>query len=121
MSTGVAEVEPAATVVVIDLTLVVAPRVGPDREASLLHPCVHLVELALADEERVVLSCDVAVGIGEVEGHPVVHPDDVEVAERQRSRQAEDLGQERRRLVPVASADDGVVELDGHASDFTTT
>lgn len=65
-------------------------------------------------EERVVLRCDLAVGLDEVEGHFVPGLHAQERPEGDRPGQAEDLGQERGRCVLVAGVDDGVIELDGH-------
>src|SRR5690606_21130965 len=100
-------------VAVVDRLRALAVRVGPVGQAAGADPGEDLVELALADEERVVLRGDEAGLVREVE-RDAVDLDAEEGAERLRRRQAEDLGQERRRGPLVAGGDDGVIERDGH-------
>src|SRR5262249_22686306 len=72
------EVHAAAAVVAIDLAGPALHRVGPVLEAALSDAAVHVVEVVFADQERVVLVCDLAVRVVEVERHVVVDVDDVE-------------------------------------------
>src|SRR5258708_5342424 len=89
------EVNAAAAVVVVDLALLLLHRIGPVVDALLLDAAEDLVELLLADEERVVLLLDLVVGVAEIERHAVGEHDREEVrAERFRRRQAEEPGEE---------------------------
>ena len=67
MAVGVAEVDPAAPVVVIDLAAPALARVGPVVQLSRSDPAEDRVEVVLADQERVVLGRDLGVGLVIVE------------------------------------------------------
>src|SRR5205085_5101837 len=99
----------------VDLSAPRLARVGPEVEAALADATEDRVELALADEERVVLRRDLVVGRMEVERHVVVDADDVEGPEARGRRPAEDFGEERRRASLVATPDDRVVQPYAHA------
>ena len=58
MSARFLPVEPAPTVVGVDLAETLLPRVGPVGETALGYASEDLVKLALADKERVVLRMD---------------------------------------------------------------
>src|SRR5690606_11382578 len=108
------EVHAAPAVVAVELARLALPGVGPVLHAALDDPPVDLVELRLADQERVVLSGDLVARRGEVEPDAVGGVDLPEVPETARRGQAEQLGEPVRRGVRVAGGDDRVVELDGH-------
>src|SRR5262249_9097132 len=91
---GVREVDAASAVIVVDLPPPLPAGIGPVRAPALGDPAEDDVEVFLADQERIVLGSDVAVGLGEVEGHAVVRSDDEEMAEPRRGGQAQYLGQE---------------------------
>jgi hypothetical protein len=114
---GVLEVDAAPAVAGVDLAGIVPVGIGPVGEPPLLDAPEDLVELALADEEGVVLGGDVAVTVDEVEGDVVVdlHPE--EGAEGLGLGEAEDLGHEGGRDLLVAGGDDGVIQLNGHGRD----
>src|SRR5690606_14288450 len=59
----IVEVEPAASVVAVDLARPRVHRIGPVFETALADPREDLVELVFADEERVVLDRQLLVGI----------------------------------------------------------
>src|SRR5207302_9766143 len=68
-----------------------------------------------ADEERIVLRLHLVVGVAEIERHAVVELYREEVrAERFRFRQAEELGEEIRRIALAAHVDDRMVQLHAH-------
>ncbi len=72
----------------------------------------HRVELVLADEECEVLQRDrLGLLLVVVDRDVVGEIDDEEMHEAARRRQAEDLGQERRRFLLIAAPDDRVIEL----------
>src|SRR5690606_29147841 len=88
--------------------------VGPVLHAALDDPPVDLVELRLADQERVVLGGDLVARRGEVESDAVGGVDLPEVTEAARRGKAEQLGEPVRRGVRIAGSEDRVIELDGH-------
>src|SRR5205807_1539008 len=114
VAVGVSEVHAATTVVVVDLARSAERRVGPVVEPPLGDPTEDLVELVLADQERVVLRRDLALDVVVVERHLVADLDDAKGPEARRRLQPEDLGEERRRPLLVPAPDDGVIELHAH-------
>ena len=74
MAAGVAPVDAAAAVVVVDLVLASEVRLGVVLDPALDDAAVDLVEVVLGDQERVVLRVDrLAVGdLGEVERRAVL-------------------------------------------------
>ena len=66
VAVGVLEVHPAATVVVVDLTPVCEPRIGPVILVASLDAAKDLVELVLGDQKGVVLRKDLTVEVVEV-------------------------------------------------------
>jgi hypothetical protein len=110
MPVGILEVAPAAAVAPVDLAAMRAAGVGPEVEAALADAIEDRVELRLADEEGIVLWCDLVVGRVEVERDVVVDADDVEGTETRGRRPAEDLGEERGRARLVAAPDDRVIQ-----------
>src|SRR5438105_6496223 len=75
----VLEVHAAAAVVVVDLALLALARIRPVVEPALLDAAEDLVELLLADEERVVLLLDLVIGVAEIERHAVRELDGEEI------------------------------------------
>src|SRR5207253_10438304 len=67
MTVGVAEVDPTAPVVVIDLARPHLAGVGPVVQPPLFDTAEDRVEVVLADEERVVLGHDLGTGLVVVE------------------------------------------------------
>src|SRR5437763_2823980 len=115
VSVRVPEVHASTAVVAVDLPPPPERRIGPVLEPPLGDPTEDLVELVLADEERVVLRRDLAVHVVIVERHAVAGLADTERPARRRLRQPEELGEERRRALLVPAPDDRVVELHAHA------
>jgi hypothetical protein len=116
VAVGVAPVDPAAAVVMVDLAGLVVARVGPVRQSARADAAEDGVEFGFADEERVVLPVHLAAHAHEVEGDPVVDLDPEERPERNGSRHSQDLREEARRCARVAGRYDGVIELDGHGA-----
>src|SRR3954470_11001895 len=114
-------VHASAAVVGVGLTGPVPAWIGPIRQGAGADPAEDLVEVGVADQECVVLGVDWSVVVGEVQGDVVVDLYHQERAVRDRLVQAQDLGQERRRLMLVADGHDGVVQLDGHGTPLITT
>ena len=110
------EIETAPTVVLIGLTRLRLRRIGPVGKRPFANPAKNFVELFLVDKEGIVLRGDLAVGIHEIDIDAVVGRDHEERPPSPRSRQAKDLGQERRRCFAVFGPHDGVIEINGHAS-----
>src|SRR5688500_11899259 len=111
MAVGIVEVDATAAVVPVDRALLVLERVRPVVEAALADAPEDLVELLLADEERVVLQANRAPHRVKVERDAVVDLDDEEGAERARRWPPEDLAEERGGALLVDAPDDRVVEL----------
>src|SRR5260370_15845445 len=74
MAVRVVEIQPAAAVKVVDLTASGTIEICIERDARAFDPGERRVELALADEEGVVLSAEIG-GVGVVERYPVTRPD----------------------------------------------
>ena len=118
---GLEEVDAAAAVVVVDLARPASCRVGPVVEATLDDAAVDGVEVAVVDQEGVVLRCDLPVaGRAEVERDAVGGLHLPEVAEVLWRVDPEHLGEPAGRGLGVAPRHDGVVELDGHAPSLPT-
>src|SRR5271166_6481527 len=118
VASGVAEVDPAAAVVGVDLARPTSARVGPVLQAARLDLAVDRVEVVLRDQERIVLRSDLLTFgyIGVVEASAMLERDGQEVAEWRRARQSEQLGQKLRGLPFIAGSDNRVVELDRHCA-----
>jgi hypothetical protein len=92
---GVGKVDPAPAIVMIDLTGAAALRIGPIVETPVADAAEDSVKIRLANQEGVVLWSDRAVGIGEVERDAIVEFHHVEMAEADRRRSPQHLGQEQ--------------------------
>jgi hypothetical protein len=114
VAVGVFEVHAAAPVSAVDLSRPAPVRVGPVLEASIADASEDLVEVALADQEGVVLGRNLAIDLVEVERDAVVDLDDEERPEARGRRAAEDLGEELCRTLLVAAPDDRMVESHAH-------
>src|SRR5215813_13444570 len=119
VAVGVGEIDAASAVIVVDLPRPGPAGIGPVRHAAPGDAAEYDVEIFLADQERIVLDGDVAVGLGEVEGHAVVRSDDEEPPESRRGRQAEYLSEETCRPLLIAARNDRVVELHAHSRSFS--
>ncbi len=114
MAVGVVEVDATAAVPGVDPPGLLMPRTRPVRQLLRLDPPEDLVELLLADQERIVLRDDRVPGLQVVQGHVVAGLHTHERTEGLRGRQAEQVGQEPCAGDLVRGGDDRVVELNGH-------
>src|SRR5262245_22521788 len=114
MSVGVLEIEPAAAIIVVDRTRPALAGIRPVLDAALADAREDLIELVLADQERIMLGGDLAIRVVEVERYRVAELDHQERSEPAGWRQPEHLGEKSRRLLLVAAPDDGVVEFCRH-------
>src|SRR5262249_18474523 len=73
-----------------------------------------LVELFVADQKRVMLGGNLAIGLMEVERDAVAERYHEKRSKACRCRQAEDAGKERRQPLLVAAPDKRVIELHAH-------
>jgi hypothetical protein len=87
------EIDTAATVPVIELTVIEASRSAAVCEPSLLDAFEDGVELGIADMEGVVVTAERGVII-EQERQAVIHPNRREMAVARIERQAKDVGEE---------------------------
>jgi hypothetical protein len=118
----VVEVQPATAVIVVDLPGRVVSRVGVELDPGLLDSPEDGIELILGHQERIVLWGDpLRVAIHEIQGHAVTGLDRKERAKGGTDPQPQNHGQEVSGFLPVASLDDGVVQLDGHLTPPTFT
>ena len=109
MTARILEVEPTASVVVVDRALVALHGFGETRDSSLLHAGEDLVELILADQERVVLAGGISVGVCKVERDVIAGWHDEEMPNGWGAGRPRISDEKRGRFVFVASSDDGVV------------
>src|ERR1700722_6419676 len=110
MAVGVRKVHTATPIVAIDLTRPAHGRVGPVLHLTLRDATEDLVEFILGNKKRVVLGLHGGIGLVKVERDVVGSADDEEGPEARRRAEAQDLGQEGRRRLLVATPHDGVVE-----------
>src|ERR1700677_1067031 len=87
VAVGVGKIDPASTVVMIDLAWAATPRVGPVLETLLTDAAEDGIEISLGNQESVVLWLDRFIGGGEIERHSVVEFDHLEGTEPDWRRQ----------------------------------
>src|SRR5215831_14258474 len=114
VSIRVFEIDTASAVVVIDLTQLPSPGIGPVGKLSIPNPAENLVEFGFANQERVMLRRDFAVGVHVIEIGPVFGDDHLKWSPAPRGWKIQHLGQEYRRGLAVVSRQDRVIEMDGH-------
>jgi hypothetical protein len=81
----VGKVDPASTVVMIDLARAAMPRIGPVLDTLLLDATEDSIEIGLGNQECVVLRLDGSIGSREIERHSVVELDPSSRSIRRRS------------------------------------
>jgi hypothetical protein len=109
------EIDAAAAVPVIELTVIEAPGGAAVCEPRPLDALEDGVELGIADVEGVMVTAERGVVI-EQERQAAVHPNRREVAACRIERQAEDVGEEPGSGHFVTRRHDGVVQDDGHGT-----
>ena len=109
----VSEVDERPTVTRTGLHVVRRVGAAAVRDALGLDPSENLVELLFADVERLVMGLK-AIAVLEVEPERLVHSHWREVAPGALVGEAEEVSEERRRLLLVLHGHDGVVEYNGH-------
>src|ERR1700721_1347977 len=112
MAVGMAEIDAAAAVPVVELAIVEAPRRAAETDLALLDAAEDGVELGLADMKRVMMALEFGVVV-EQQRQRLVDPHRREIAGAP-ALQAENIGEEFGRRDLVARRHDGVVERDGH-------
>ena len=108
------KVKATAAVSRVELAGMALPWIGPVGEMAFLDAMPDPIELALADEECIVLRVDFAGRIDVVERHLVVELYADKRPEGHGSRQFEEVRKKCSRGSLVMRCDDGVVELDCH-------
>src|SRR5262245_44098564 len=103
MAIRILEVDSSSAVAVIDLASLLLRGVSPVGQPAIAHPGENRVELALADQKGIVLRNDIAGCIHVVEIDVVLRVDHLEWSPVPRRRETEDLRQEGRRGLAVAS------------------
>ncbi len=116
MAVKVAEIDAAATVPVIELTIVEAPWCAAIHEVRLANAAQDGIELGITDVEGVVVALELLV-IVEKERERIVDTYRSEMAAFRIGMQAENSRKKLRRCRLVAGRNDGVVEGNGHATD----
>src|SRR5262249_7241502 len=113
MAIGVAKIDAAAAVPVVELTVVEAPRRAAIGELRLANAAEDGIELGIADMEGVVVALELLVVV-EQERERVVDTYRREMAAFRIGMEAKNARKKLRRCPLVAGRDDGVVEGDGH-------
>src|ERR1700730_17641612 len=106
--TRILEVDTAPAIVGVDLALFMLVGVGPVGQIASSDATEDLVEVALVDEERVVLRRDVIAPVHEVEADVVIRGHNEERTKRGGLREAENLREKRRGYLLVAGTHDRV-------------
>src|SRR5215813_6044780 len=89
MTVGIFEVHPTPAVVVVDRAGALLTGIGPVLELSFAQTCEDPVEILFPEQEGIVLSGDLAVGVVEVERDAVGELDHEERSEPDWLRQAQ--------------------------------
>src|SRR5580693_8150686 len=110
----VGKVDPASTVIMIDLARATTPRISPVLDSLLPDTGDDGIEIRLGNQESIVLRLDGSVGVREIERHAVVEFDHFKRAEPNRRPSPQYRGQETGGLAPVRRVHDGVIELSAH-------
>src|SRR5215472_12171216 len=113
MAIGVAKIDAAAAVPVVELTVIEAPRCAAIGELRLLNAAEDSVELGVVDVEGVVVALELLVVV-EKERERVVDTYRREMAVFRIGMEAKNARKKFRRCPLVAGWDDGVIEGDGH-------
>src|SRR5215468_12138848 len=113
MAVRVAEIDAAAPVPVVQLTVVEAPRRAAVAELRVADAAEDSIELGIADVEGVVVALEPLVVV-EKERERVVDTYRREMAVLRIGMEAENPRKKLRRRPLIAGRDDGVVEGDGH-------
>src|SRR5215468_4310449 len=113
MTVRVAKIDAAATVPVVELTVVEAPRRAAIGELRLANAAEDGIELGIADMEGVVVALELLVVV-EKERERVVDTYRCEMAAFRIGMETKNARKKLRRCPLVADRDDGVVEGDGH-------
>ena len=114
MAIGVCEVDAPPAVVVIDLAGAPLAGVGPVLNAALTNPAKDRIKVIFVDQKSIVMGCNIAFDLIEIERRTVVEVNRLKGAEARRRGQAENVCQKCRRTLFVAAPDDGVVESNAH-------
>src|SRR5258708_39058596 len=112
MAVGIAEIDPAAAVPVVELAVVEAPRRAAERDLGFLDAAEDGVELGLAHMKSVMMTLELGVVV-EQERQRLVDPHRREIAAAP-ALQSKNASEEFGRRDFVARRHDGVVECDGH-------
>src|SRR5207244_1510917 len=113
VAVGVLEVDAAAAIEVVDRVRLGQGGVGPDVDSAVGEARQRGVEVAIGDEEGVVLRREVVLVVHVVEGDSANLYGD-ERAALVADGKVGDAAEEGGAGLLVAGVDDGVVELDGH-------
>src|SRR5580704_6348555 len=112
VAVGIAEIDAAAAVPVVELAVVEAPRRAAENDLGFFNAAKDGVELGLADMKRVVMALELGIVI-EQQRQCLVDPHRREIAAAP-ALQSEKASKEFGRRDFVACRYDGMVEHDGH-------
>jgi hypothetical protein len=113
MAVGVAKIDAAAAVPIIELTVVEAPRCAAIGELRLANAAEDGIELGIADMEGVMVALEL-LDVVEKERERVVDTHRREMAAVRIGMEAKNARKKLRRRPLIAGRDDSVVEGDGH-------
>src|SRR5580698_6346308 len=108
VAVGIAEIDAAAAVPVVELAIVEAPRRAAENDLGFLDAAEDGVELGFADMKRVMMTLELGIGI-EQQRQRLVDPHRREIAAAA-ALQSENASKELGRRDFVARRHDGVVE-----------
>src|SRR5580700_9390600 len=113
MAVGVAKIDAAAAVPIIELTVVEAPRCAAIGELRLANAAEDGIEIGIADVEGVMVALEL-LDVVEKERERIVDTYRREMAAFRIGMEAKHARKKLRRCPLIAGRDDGVVEGDGH-------
>lgn len=94
MAIGVCEVDAAATGVVVDLAGAPFTRIGPVRNPALANAAKDRIKVAFVDQKSIVMGCNVAFDLIEIERRTVVEVDHLKTGRRALARAGRERLQE---------------------------
>src|SRR5215831_17800109 len=113
MAVGVAKIDAAAAIPVVELTVVKTPRCAAIGQLRLANAAQDGIELGIADVEGVVVALEL-LGVVEKERERAVDTYRREMTAFRIGIEAKNARKKLRRCPLVTGGDDGVVEGDGH-------
>ena len=114
VSVGIVEVDTSAVVPVVDLSELLAKRIGPIAEAARPNALEDGIELCLVDQKREVTLQDVLVGLNEIQ-RGRADLENGEMSQLSRRCESQQFGEKPRGQLRIARMNDSVIEGDWHS------